>query len=494
MSVLAFRVRNFMGFVDSGWIDLPSICLLFGRNSSGKSALLKALRMLQQSLVSDPEQEPLILSSEDGVELGTYWDLVHGHNTALDIEFGFICQVPSELLMMFKSSTEILARRLAGLPVISEEEARVRLQLRFGLVGRDARQVRLTAIKISLPWTAKKEGKSEVDEPVFYAEWLEQEAGWWFDPLLIHDSYPLWAHVISFSAEPGFLPRLPDPGRQAEGENPSYYVVLRLLEQFRWLIATFLTSIVYLGPTRSEPQRFYYVPSSSGQSAGGKGISSIQAYLALWGKPEWHANHTEVNESLARLKLGLSIQAQPLQSGRGAHEPLFELQVEETGQGDARISVCDVGFGLSQVLPIVLEAVLAKEGSLIIVEQPELHLHPGAQTELGDLFITASKRKVRFLIETHSEHLWLRIQRRVIESEKRLLTEEHLPYVTPNQATTYFLDRHQGISSVHRVAPELSGQTVYPAGFEGFFADDMRETALLTGARLGIDLEIDEEV
>jgi predicted ATPase len=75
----------------------------------------------------------------------------------------------------------------------------------------------------------------------------------------------------------------------------------------------------------------------------------------------------------------------------------------------------DVGFGVSQILPIVTEGIMARPGTTIIVEQPEIHLHPRAQARLADLFIDLAHQDKSFIIETHSEHMLLRFARRIAE-------------------------------------------------------------------------------
>src|SRR5208282_3873151 len=94
---------------------------------------------------------------------------------------------------------------------------------------------------------------------------------------------------------------------------------------------------------------------------------------------------------------------------------LTELVFEDT-LANTFVNHRDVGFGVGQVLPILVSACALKE-RLIAVEQPELHLHPAQQAELGDVFIEAAlgERKNTFLLETHSEHLILRVLRRVRE-------------------------------------------------------------------------------
>ncbi|MGB0384013.1 MAG: hypothetical protein ACPGWR_04235 [Ardenticatenaceae bacterium] len=78
MSVEAFRIQNFMGFEDSGWVELQPIGLLFGRNSSGKSALIRALRLLKLSLYALPSNGPLVFVGEEGLDQGSFRETVHG--------------------------------------------------------------------------------------------------------------------------------------------------------------------------------------------------------------------------------------------------------------------------------------------------------------------------------------------------------------------------------------------------------------------------------
>lgn len=83
----------------------------------------------------------------------------------------------------------------------------------------------------------------------------------------------------------------------------------------------------------------------------------------------------------------------------------------------AEVSLQDVGVGISQVLPVVLHA-FGEKGKIIAIEQPEIHIHPALQSELGDVFIESSlgENKNTFLLETHSEHLILRLLRRIRET------------------------------------------------------------------------------
>ena len=111
------------------------------------------------------------------------------------------------------------------------------------------------------------------------------------------------------------------------------------------------------------------------------------------------------------------------QRARSADETITTLSIVEADTG-LTVSHRDVGTGISQLLPVLVNAAGAKE-RLIAIEQPELHLHPALQAELGDVFIESAlgENKNVFLIETHSEHLLLRIMRRMRNTAEGTLPE-----------------------------------------------------------------------
>ena len=100
-------------------------------------------------------------------------------------------------------------------------------------------------------------------------------------------------------------------------------------------------------------------------------------------------------------------------------EVIHRLKVNQNGLS---LDITDVGFGISQVLPIIVQGFLSKDDSLTIIEQPEIHLHTMMQAELADLFIDVicnndSKDEKTLLIETHSESILKRLRRRIAEGK-----------------------------------------------------------------------------
>lgn len=104
------------------------------------------------------------------------------------------------------------------------------------------------------------------------------------------------------------------------------------------------------------------------------------------------------------------------------------------------VSHRDVGIGISQVLPVLVSAFASKK-KLIAIEQPEIHLHPALQAELGDVFIESALGETSntFILETHSEHLILRILRRIRETASGELPEGHLP-IKPDDVAVIFAE------------------------------------------------------
>ncbi len=134
----------------------------------------------------------------------------------------------------------------------------------------------------------------------------------------------------------------------------------------------------------------------------------------------------------------------------------------------------DVGIGISQVLPVLVGAFSA-ENRLIAVEQPEIHLHPKLQAELGDVFISASlgPQANEFILETHSEHLLLRIMKRMRQTAEKKLPAG-IPPVRPEDVMVLFVEPDGGRSIVREMPLNERGELV-KAWPGGFFEEGLRE-------------------
>lgn len=111
------------------------------------------------------------------------------------------------------------------------------------------------------------------------------------------------------------------------------------------------------------------------------------------------------------------------------NRPFIEIKLIKN---DAEINIVDVGQGMNQALPLVTRSLIKRPNSLIILEQPELHLHPAAHGDLAELFAeSAILNNQTFIIETHSENILLRIRKLVVENNFGL---------TPDDVVIYWVD------------------------------------------------------
>ena len=152
----------------------------------------------------------------------------------------------------------------------------------------------------------------------------------------------------------------------------------------------------------------------------------------------------------------------------------YEVKVRIKG-ADQFVGLPDVGFGVSQVLPVIVQLFYAPDNSVIFIEQPEIHLHPNAQALLADVIIDAinmrenqKKRRVQVIIETHSEHLLRRLQRRISEEE-----------IKTSDVKAYFAKNNQKSSQLEELNVDEYGNILnWPDGFFGDMEKDMYEQAM----------------
>lgn len=223
----------------------------------------------------------------------------------------------------------------------------------------------------------------------------------------------------------------------------------------RWLDDA-LENLYPMGPYRRPPQRWYIFTGTSPQDVGYSG--DLLPDL-LYRRPELVQ---ETNAWFDKLEIGYHIK---VQSVGARSRDLFEVRLIDKRRGrEVDVALSDVGFGVSQILPFIVQS-LAGERQTISIEQPEVHIHPRLQADLGNLLAEAiqAPRQHRFLIETHSEHLVLRMQRLVRDG-----------LLQPDDVSIIYVSRGLNGSRAQRLRLDKSGDFIddWPGGF---FPERLRE-------------------
>lgn len=165
--------------------------------------------------------------------------------------------------------------------------------------------------------------------------------------------------------------------------------------------------INYVSPLRAHPKRYYFLDKAK--------VNKFLDTLDGEAIAEILKDNSNLKDSVNNWfkRFNLKINVGPIK------DVIHQIWVN---QNSLDLDITDVGFGVSQILPVIIQGFLSKEGSITLIEQPEIHLHPKMQADLADLFIDIAIRKNersaegRFLvIETHSEYLLKRLRRRISE-------------------------------------------------------------------------------
>ena len=225
-----------------------------------------------------------------------------------------------------------------------------------------------------------------------------------------------------------------------------------------------LSRISYLGPIRQCPKRSYAWEEKMPISLGDSGEFLADALIGSRYSGGKYSAKGELLENLSywlsKMELADGILVKKIRNSTQ-----YEILLETNGE---QINLRDVGVGVSQVLPVLAAAYIAQPGTIIIIEEPESHLHPLAQALLAELFVKASKdRQVQFIVETHSEHLFRRLQT-LVASET----------VEPKDVQMYFVEREGINASLQDLVLNEFGKVAHWP--DKFFGDTTNELKMQT--------------
>jgi hypothetical protein len=421
--ITSFSATNFRAFEDSGNLPIVPLTCLVGRNSSGKSSIIQALLLLRQSIEQQVlgARVPQLNLNGTLLDAGYFEDIVYRHDTEREMVFSLETKIDLSLIRGGRS----IAGSLVELDVPRPPEPRYWLPALHAvqfLQQRRKTRVRNVIVSFSFrpeppfgPTLSRLEFKVEnLGNASFVRTTAEQRVQHWRAYLeglpkrSVELFFPKWSFFPSLNERTG---RIKSSTTQQKAQVSEFvtFAQLTILD-----VHVFLSGLRLLGPFRTPPARRY---TFSGLGAVDTGISGERAVDLLITdrllRPGREQLRAAVSFWLKKLGLARSVTVRDL-----THKAnIFELAV--AGAGTARsANFADVGFGVSQVLPVLVQGFLVPRGGTYVVQQPELHLHPDAQAGLADFFIYLASQGVQSIVETHSEYLLLRLRRRLAERIK----------------------------------------------------------------------------
>lgn len=447
-----FTLGNFKGFKGLTEVRLSPLTLIYGPNSSGKSALIQALAVCGQSTPQGPytrgtEKESWVFSG-DYVDLGGYQNVVHGHDLSQSMTMGLSASSHFGLDRRLRApwpldtrvgvtyslgttddghiestSTRFDVGEHSSFYLSPQSPERVTSQLQLDLPtlhhlievatkamdergeeeeGTSVRE-RLRHQRVELLKTIADASQAEVEQA------LGRLVGG--RALEINSTGP-WSRLVSPPELRALREVLADEADVLDSDANEDLEPLE--EAIRDLVTEFIAAvtsglrvtirhITYLGPIRAAPQRI----------EDPQGVQSRDIYpdgRGTTGRLYRSAPLSErVNEALASMGVPYSIKAVKISnSSYPTVGEFLALQLTDL-RTSIPVSLADVGYGISQLLPIVTEAMVRRGGPLL-VEQPELHLHPRLQGSLAELLARTSQDR-QIVAETHSESMILRLQK-----------------------------------------------------------------------------------
>ncbi len=432
-------LENFRCFAGRNEVPIRPLTLLVGENSTGKTSFLAAVRAaedLRSGSAPEFNEEPFKLGSYDqianyrGGRAGRAKSFVVGQQFTLDRRQ--LRRVPREMPTEAPSRGRTRVRTEARLTSVSSQPA-------------------ISELKISSGEHELVVRTSEHNEPVISFTvggrvLFERAEGSW----------PRWARV---SEDIGFVLRRVRHEARSDDNNRLTDEDLEHLNVLTNLTVSRPERRPYaFAPIRSSPQRTYE-PAKEIRDPEGSHIPVMLERLLGRGSPSRFQELLNVFGEDSGLYSSLGVR----KLGRPGSDP-FQIEVKHPGGGRAR-NLVDVGYGVSQAIPIIADCVSAERDSTLLIQQPEVHLHPRAQAAMGSFFgQLAASRRNRLVVETHSDYLLDRVLMDVRDEAIR----------ARDVMILYFEQGQQGVK-IHPIEVDASGRVVdVPDGYRSFFLEEQR--------------------
>jgi len=392
------HLKNFKALRDTGEREIKPLTFLVGPNSSGKTSLIQAILALRQTVRSQDPHTPLILD-DDYINLGSYRDAVFGHDEKNEICICFEAgEMKWELVFsVYRSGNNQGAIYLKSLDFDGE----------------------------NIPMPQKEKGKI-AKKSINFSIRKKRGRGGHF--ITIGDEKDFGEQPIELLKFYGILfKKYKNPRKQFEclWAHPTLLFANMVAGS---LVEDIFKNIRHIGPSRNEPERTYTATGASPSEVGQWGEGSVNILLLEKDIRE------KVREWLKNFEISLDFDLEELM-GKSGGSNIYKMMLNDPNT-KTEVSLADVGFGASQILPIIVEGFNAPKNALLMIEQPEIHLHPRAQGTMGDLLVDiANFNEKKLIVETHCDLLIRRVCKNILQ-KKIDHTDVIIYYFEPTESGT----------------------------------------------------------
>lgn len=465
---MKFTIRNFKAIENLRDFKLKPINVLSGENSGGKTSFIQFLLLIKQSLESNGLDTPLILNKPYAL-LGKFKDILHNQGS-FGFKFVFEKSEFSRILIfhmnrLFKRVPEEIHVDVDF--VYSTNKIYIQnFSLNYLIDGKDT--------WVSLERIRGKKYKISLNNNLFLRDnFLEQSKTSSSKINQNEEVNSYWEGNVKFEKffPTSFEIKNEENVRETIDFSP-------LVNQVRFMFIKMFEQISYIGPLREEPHTYYFNNDDSDLKIGNKGEHAAYI-LARYATDE--VTHAKINrfnddEGISYTSDKESLEeavnywvckifdmAQKIKVNEYRNGTIYEVEI--TNKLGRKTAITQVGFGLSQILPIVVEGLRLKSGSILILEQPEIHLHPKVQSLLFDFLYSLTLCGKRVIVETHSDHLITRLRRRVAEDIDNELS---------SKINLLFFESVPKNENVLLDLSNLGNLTYWPVGFFDQHEKDLR--------------------
>ena len=398
-------LENFKAFQKLNNLKIKPVTILCGTNSCGKSSILQSILLMKQTLESKNPNQNLLLNGRF-TKLGYFEDIIYQKNKENEVKFAMDFNTTYNDILHLEISFK---KSLNGNNSFSE-----------------SKNYRMSKMSIDIKnYHHDIEGVGNV--LITHKEDKNYEVIW--NNLVINNQKSGEQNLkLDFSNL--FLFDLEDI-KMTETIQNKFRVLINLFYQLNEGLKFVYSKYTYLGPLRGEPER-EYIYRDEVVEIGNKGENAAFLYLSEQNKAiDNHFFYNKIKDNFEKinhlsLKEGLNKWFNLMQMGNFDGEiinKIIYLSLNASKYDETKVGIADVGFGVSQIFPILLEGLRMPLGATLLLEQPEIHLHPNLQMQMADYFIALALSGKRVIAETHSDHIVNRLVRRIVEDETHNLKD-----------------------------------------------------------------------